>query len=179
MSRTIRRLPIGRRYTVKDYRHRYSVLDYNVLRHRPPVCIEPARKWVMQEVTHYPTERKFFESYEAFERHGGYSRFAFYDTTFSFGSEGLFATRTLPSYTSIVPVKVYHHRSEAHWAYDRWLRVHHEVHRNGSCRRQRINGVRKSKEIDRRQRRSRDKAFARREIHEYFVDQMEDYDMVE
>jgi hypothetical protein len=50
----------------------------------------------------------------------------------------------------------------------KWLAVHHEVYRNGTCRRQRINGTRRTKQLLRRERRLESQRVLARELDDYY-----------
>ena len=95
MSRTIRRVPVGRSSTAKWYRNTY--LHHQVALFRD-----------------YPWKGK--------------------------------------AILSVVTV-AYAEANPDYWKARVAFAIHHEIYRNGSCRRQRMNGTRLSKKIDRRYRR--------------------------
>lgn len=146
MSRTVRRLMLRRdTHGAKYFRHRFRPLDINVLKQGKPPHPASRMIWVRVEdepcqiTIRQPTGAKpppnVVDCYESHEWHGEYA-----------GQDIMvYWVKSTRSYWHTVWNPL--HDSDVDDRYRWWHFVHSEVHRNGSCRRQRLHGVAKSKRI--------------------------------
>ena len=197
MSRTVRRLSLDGGNGIKWYNHKFYSKDYNVLKTLPKLKDQNRGHWVW-EFGHRKYDGPEPAPWRPGTIYRGYYRswkFETVDKEEFYRDKARFSRPRPPSeyepnpygliydapmiekwgnpgeyYTSKNWVPNPEFDSDAHDEYKNWLRVHSEVYRNGSCRRQRMHGVALSKKIDHRQKRARAKQSLHKELREYYDD---------
>jgi hypothetical protein len=171
----VRKLPLDRPRGVKLYPNGpFNRLDYNILKNTPKLKDQNRGQWSRQFVYKKYLEQKYHWPWVYIPA----DEEEFLRDQARFGQPCDFGTKyDAPMYEKWEEPSDYHtvdiwipnpdFDEKDHDEYQKWLRIHNEVYRNGSCRRQRMHGVALSKKIDHRQKRAQGKCLLRKELQEY------------